>query len=502
MEFLFKILAAIIGLVLVAIIYVKWTRTYWKRLNIPFMMNTRIWGNIENPLRPKHGLKFDLKYAYEHFKGRKLRHGGIYLITRPVYIPLDLELIKNILSRDFQFFVNRCLPYNAKKDPLSAHLFNVDGEEWRNIRVKMTPTFTSEKMKKMFETLVDCGMPMLNHVGNLIRKGEPLDIKEILACYTTDVIGSCAFGLECNSFKGPDAEFRSYGRQVFEDGPRNRVLYLMRFVLPVLMKIVYVRIVSVELEKFFTNAIKAVMDHRIENSVKRDDLFQTLLETDRKTKFEGNRLKLEQIAAQSFVSFIAGFEPSSTAMTFCLHELAFNQDIQDKLREEIWYGLEKNGGRFTYDGIMGMKYLDQVIQEALRKYPPIPFVMRSCIKDYKIPNSDIVLKTGTDVFVTVLGVHHDPEYYPDPQRFDPERFSEENKNKRPDFAFLPFGKGPRTCIGLRFGILQAKTGLCLLLNKYRILPAKGAEYNLDFAPTLSILTKKEKLMLNARKLSD
>ncbi|GJQ88563.1 Cyp6a9, partial [Trypoxylus dichotomus] len=254
------------------------------------------------------------------------RHGGIYLITRPVYIPTDLELIKSILSRDFQFFVNRCLPYNAKKDPLSAHVFNVDGEEWRNVRVKMTPTFTSEKMKKMFETLLDCGMPMLNHVGNLIRKGEPLDIKEILACYTTDVIGSCAFGLECNSFKGPDAEFRRYGRQVFASGPRNNVLYLMRFVLPVLMKIVYVRIVSVELEKFFTNAIKAVMDHRIENSVKRDDLLQTLWEMDRKTKFEGNRLKLEQIAAHSFLFFIAGFEPSSAAMTFCLHELAFNQD--------------------------------------------------------------------------------------------------------------------------------------------------------------------------------
>ncbi|GJQ68870.1 Cyp6a9 [Trypoxylus dichotomus] len=505
MEFFVEILATTIGLVFVAIIYAKWTHTYWKRLNIPFMTTTRIWGDMENPLRPKYGLKYDIKNAYDYFKKRKLRHGGIYLITRPVYIPIDLGLIKNIFSKDFQYFVSHGLPYDAKKDPLSAHLFNLDGEGWRNMRVKMTPTFTSGKMKNMFETLLNCGIPMVSHVRNLIRRGESLDIKEILACYTTDVIGSCAFGLECNSFKDPDAEFRKYGRQVFAVSLRNKALDFLRFVLPSLTKIVYIRSVDEELEKFFMNAIKGVMDHRIENNVKRNDFIQLFLEMEKKTKIEGNndnRLTFEQIAAHAFVFFLAGFETSSTTMTFCLHELAFNQDIQSKLREEIRDTLKKNGGLFTYDAIMGMTYLDQVIQETLRKYPPVPFLMRVCTKDYKIPDSDIVLKTGTDVFVSVLGVHYDPEYYPDPQRFQPERFNEENRKKRPGFTFLPFGEGPRICIGLRFGVMQAKTGLCLLLNKYRIFPAKGEEYNIDFEPTLIILTKRGKVLLDAEELSD
>jgi cytochrome P450 family 6 len=85
--------------------------------------------------------------------------------------------------------------------------------------------------------------------------------------------------------------------------------------------------------------------------------------------------------------------------------------------------------------------------ETLRKYPPIPVINRKCTKTCKIPDTDIVLEKGIPTVIPVLALHHDPKYYPEPERFDPERFSEEEKSKRHHYVYLPFGEGPRICIG-------------------------------------------------------
>lgn len=127
--------------------------------------------------------------------------------------------------------------------------------------------------------------------------------------------------------------------------------------------------------------------------------------------------------------------------------------------------------------------------------------MRVCTKDYEIPNTEATLDAGSNVFISVLGIHRDPEYYPNPDRFDPQRFAEVNKKKRPTLTFIPFGEGPRICIGARFGLMQAKAGVCLLLNRYKIFPAKDQNYEIEFEPTLIVLTKKGKVLLNAEEIS-
>jgi cytochrome P450 family 6 len=87
------------------------------------------------------------------------------------------------------------------------------------------------------------------------------------------------------------------------------------------------------------------------------------------------------------------------------------------------------------------------VAETLRKYPPVPILSRECSKPYEIPGIDAVLETGTKVIIPLIAIHHDPKYYPEPDRFDPERFSEEEKRKRHHYVYLPFGEGPRICIG-------------------------------------------------------
>ncbi|XP_021923338.1 probable cytochrome P450 6a13 [Zootermopsis nevadensis] len=175
-------------------------------------------------------------------------------------------------------------------------------------------------------------------------------------------------------------------------------------------------------------------------------------------------------------------------MTFCLYELSVNPDLQEHLRAEIDDVLEKHDGNITYDAIQEMNYLDKVISETLRKYPPLTMLVRECSKPYKISGTDIILDTGSNVILPVSALHHDPKYYPEPERFDPERFfSEEEKQKRPHFVYLPFGEGPRICIGMRFGLMQTKVGLVSLLSKYQFKVSQKTTVPLVIDPKSFIL---------------
>ncbi|KAI4459291.1 cytochrome p450 [Holotrichia oblita] len=364
---LFEILAGLTALLFLFVLYVKRSHSYWSRRKVPYLKPTSVFGNVENPIFPKRGLMMDMKACYDTLRKRKEKFGGLYFFTEPIFMPVDIDLIKNIMSKDFAHFQGHGFTFNEKYDPLSAHLFNLEGEKWRNMRVKLSPTFTSGKMKYMFKTLLDCGGPLIDHLNGICEKKEEVDIKEILACYTTDIIGSCAFGLECNSFKDPDAEFRTNGRKVFTVSFRDLLVQFLVFWSPSLPKYLPIKQVRSEIESFFINAVRSILDYRTTNKVKRNDFIQMFIEMQEKAKAEGAEgLTLNEIAAQAFVFFLAGFETSSTTMTFCLHELAFNQEVQDKLRKEIREAYQKTDGQLNYDAIMGMKYMDMVLEGELK----------------------------------------------------------------------------------------------------------------------------------------
>lgn len=168
-------------------------------------------------------------------------------------------------------------------------------------------------------------------------------------------------------------------------------------------------------------------------------------------------------------------------MMFCLYELALNLNIQKKLQDEVDKVLERYEQKLTYECVQEMGYLDKVIKgkeitkisfrisskkvntneniweiwklftETMRKYPPVPLHFRQCTKAYKVKRSEVeeefVIDKGTGVLIPVLGIHRDPEYYPEPDKFDPDRFSPEEKAKRHHYSYIPFGEGPRICIG-------------------------------------------------------
>ncbi|XP_068896553.1 probable cytochrome P450 6a23 [Tenebrio molitor] len=113
-----------------------------------------------------------------------------------------------------------------------------------------------------------------------------------------------------------------------------------------------------------------------------------------------------------------------------------------------------------------MKYLDMVVNETLRKYPLTSFLNRKSVSKYTFEETGFTLDKDVAILVPVAGLHFDPEYFPDPEKYNPERFTEENKNKIPPYTFLPFGEDPRNCIGQRFGLLVTKLALAYTIKDF------------------------------------
>ena len=176
-------------------------------------------------------------------------------------------------------------------------------------------------------------------------------------------------------------------------------------------------------------------------------------------------------------------------MCFMAHELAANPDVQERLINEVDETVEVCQEKLTYEALLSMKYMDMVVSETLRKWPNAVVSDRVCTKPYtiepKYPDEKPVhLKIKDSVWFPVFGIHRDPQYYPEPERFDPERFNDENKVNISPYTYMPFGVGPRNCIGSRFALLETKTLFFYILSHFEIVPVEKTQIPL-------VLSKKQ-----------
>ncbi|XP_018320090.1 probable cytochrome P450 6a14 [Agrilus planipennis] len=474
-----EIFALVFTIFVLIYTYFKRAHNYWKSRGVAGPPPFFPFGTMRSVILRQQNLGDKVKEIYNEYKSKGHRFVGVYFFSRKVFVALDPSLVKNILIKDFNHFDDRGIYYDEINDPLSAHLFSLSGPKWRNLRAKLTPTFTSGKLKYMFQTFVNCSAQMTSLLESKALKGEEVEIKDILARFTTDVIGSTAFGLECNTMKNPNTQFREMGKRAFTQtaGDAFRVTVIRSF--SWLAKLLKLGIFPSNVTKFFKEVVEETVTYREKNNITRKDFLQLLIQLknngkvddDEKLQAEikpapGTSLTMNEAAAQAFIFFLAGFETTATTMSFALFEMAQNRDIQYQAREEVKKVMNDFGNVLTYDALMEMHYLDKIVAETLRKHPPAPVYLRKCTKDYQVPETDVIIEEGLSVLIPALALQRDPDYFPDPDVFDPNRFDDERKSSIKDSTYIPFGDGPRICIGLRFAMIQVKVGLSMILKNF------------------------------------
>ncbi|BFG03553.1 probable cytochrome P450 6a13 [Drosophila madeirensis] len=479
-----------------ALIYARLRRhyDYWRRRGVAGEKPELFLGNMRGFGKKLHWTDINWR-IYQQFRATERFCGYFTFLNKALFV-MDLELIRKIMISDFSSFADRGLFHNVKDDPLTGNLLFLDGPEWRWLRQNLTQVFTSGKMKFMFPTMLSVGEKLTQACE--LQVGE-IEAKDLCARFSTDVIGSCAFGLECNSLKDPNSEFRRMGRSVTTNPLHSGMAQAFMFAQPNLARMLHMRLFRPEVSEFFLDTVRQTLDYRKRENVQRNDLLQLLMELREEGTKDG--LSFEQIAAQAMVFFLAGFDTSSTTMSFCLYELALNPDIQDRLRSEILEVLGRNNDQLTYESIQEMPYLDQVVAETLRKYPILPHLVRQTTKEYRVPDSKLTLEPGTRVMIPVHSIQHDPELYPQPETFDPSRFEPDQVKARHPMAYLPFGEGPRNCIGERFGKMQVKIGISYILRDFKFSQTERTQIPLKFSSRTFIIGTQAGIHLKMEKLT-
>jgi len=291
---------------------------------------------------------------------------------------------------------------------------------------------------------------------------------------------------------------------------------------PKLASIFKLKFLSKKLIIFFNSLILDTMAERDSKNIFRPDMINILMQVKRgnkdiqdekpdlnegfatvseySTKIDSkNEWSDDELVAQCLLFFLAGFETSSTLLSFLGNELALNPEIQEKLCREIDETTQcMKNGKLTYELLQSMKYLDMVISECLRKWPPAMITDRVCNKEitFIVDGQTITMKERQQFWIPIYGLHMDPKYFPEPEKFDPERYNEENVSKIVPGSYLPFGIGPRNCIGSRFALLQIKAVIFHLMRNFtfevcekteipiqmgnlRVLPDKGIHLELQ-----------------------
>ncbi|KAH8309490.1 hypothetical protein KR059_010788 [Drosophila kikkawai] len=468
--------------------------TYFKRRGIPHDPPHVLKGNIKgyNSNRTANDIVLDY---YNKYRDTKAPFVGFYFFQKPIAFIMDLDLVKHIMIKDFSNFSDKGLYHNEKDDPLSAHLFNLDGSQWRLLRSKLSSAFAFGKMKLMYPTVVSVAEELLAVMHEKVERNSVLDIRDVMARFTVDVIGTCAFGIKCNSLRDENSEFLHFGKRSLTDKRHGPLLHGFMHSYPGLARrLGFVRTAQ-HIQNFYQRIVYETVALREKENIRRNDFMDLLIDMKNKKEMTLDNgevvkgLTMDEVLAQAFVFFIAGFETSSSTMGYALYELAKNPHIQDKVRAEVEEVLEKHGQELSFESIKELKYLSMVIDETSRLYSIASHLIRKAHRRYVVPgHPNFVIEAGQLVFIPATGIHHDPSIYPSPNEFQPERFSPEEVASRPSVAWLPFGDGPRNCLGMRFGQMQMRIALALLIKNFRFSMCSETSDPLVFDPKSLVLT--------------
>ncbi|KAJ8045318.1 Cytochrome P450 3A24 [Holothuria leucospilota] len=462
--------------VLLFLIYDFWKQTFLRRKGIP--------GPFPYPIV---GSTFSVTggFATDTLKLRKTygKIFGISMFGRPSIFIADLDMIRETLISRFSVFPNReTLP--LKDRPLDQSISSLKGEQWREARNTLTPAFTGNKLRQMDPIINECCDQLVEHLDQLSKDESTIQFKEVFGSYTMDIIAATFFGLKIDSHKNPNDPFVKHAQDAFSItlfSPRVLLVMLTPWICPLMNKL-DIGLIPAYIKNFFMKIVKGTIASRESSESKRVDMLQLMMNAHNLGSEEGEDssskkkpLSTDAIMANSLVFFLAGYETTNTSLSFTSYLLATNPEVQAKLIEEVdKFTLTRDD--VCYDVLKEMEYLDACIKESLRIYPSVAATERENDKGNVIKGLEI--PKDVSVTIPIYAIHHDPDLWEEPEQFRPERFNKENQDKIHPMAWLPFGAGPRICIGLRLAMVEMKFALIRILQKYEFKTCSDTEISL------------------------
>lgn len=474
------LLIAIIAIILsILYYYLTCNYNYWQNQGIPHAKNIIPgFGNILPVLLQRQSFPGMCEKWYNKHKHSMF---GLYQMRTPTLLVRDPELVKTVLLTNFANFGNNQFEVtNSKFDRIFAiNPFFSKVDTWKENRAPLTSAFSSKKLKLMLPSINDVGKNLEIYLKRKIalhHENFELELKHFSNMFTGE-IAAAAIGFQGHNFqdetestKGRWAYKRFIERffsEPFFTGGIQQVIFLF---LPRLANFFHLTMIPEYVYKFFHDTLKNILSYRKNENLRSSDFLQIMVDY-----FKANGMSVndnnETLISHIVTFAIEIYETSAITLSFLLFQLAAHHEIQEKVRGEVKKFVEKSNGKLEYDDFREMTYLEQVLNESMRLNHVIGTMMKVCTKETQLIGSDgltCTMKPGNVAVISTYGLQMDPNHWPNPEKFDPDRFSDEQKAGRHKFTFIPFGEGPRICVGLRLATIIIKMVVAIILKDYHI----------------------------------
>jgi len=373
-------------------------------------------------------------------------------------VTINPDVIQHVLKTNAENYQKSEIQVKRMGHFLGKGLLTTHGEAWRTQRRLIQKGFDRKQLEALSSIMQESLADSLREFENQVRVG-PVDIYPHLMKMTFSMVARSLFGAK---LKDEDIDLVSHTICTVQE-------FIVRQTLQPYMNPWFA--VSGDLRKHEKMRIRA--DSILMAYIKQrrhqepgNDLLQTLMDA---RYSDGEGMSDELVLSESMQLLVAGHETSSNALSWMFYLLSSRPDCLEKVRQEFDSVLDD--ALLTYSDVPRFEFVTQVIQEALRLYPPFWMIDRMAVADDRV--GDVAIPRGSTVIVFVYGAHHAPKYWQNPESFDPERFTKANEKLQPPFTYLPFGGGPRGCIGGNYAMLQILMILSVLLRKYDFQLAPG-----------------------------
>lgn len=400
---------------------------------------------------------------------------GIFDGRQPVLCITDPAMVKTILIKEcYSFFTNR---RNFRLNgPLYDAVSIAEDDQWRRIRSVLSPSFTSGRLKEMFDIMKQHSAVLISSMKKKADKDEPLELKEFFGPYSMDVVTSTAFSVDIDSLNNPSDPFVTNIKKMLKFdflSPIFLTVAFFPFMGPILEKLEFSFFPTSVTDFFYAALQKIKIDREGSKQKTRVDFLQLMIDSQQNNNSKQDKgLTDHEILSQAMIFLFAGYETTSSSLTFLSYNLATNPQVMKKLQEEV-DATFPNKAPIQYQELMQMEYLDCVINESLRLFPIASRLERVAKASVEI--NGFVIPKGMVVMVPTWPMHRDPEIWPEAEKFKPERFSKENKETIDPYSYMPFGAGPRNCIGMRFALVVMKLAIVEILQRYSFSVCKETE---------------------------
>ena len=447
-------------------LYLYLKHTFWKRHGIPTVRGCiPLLGHLLPMLTKRMNFAEFVRRAYMDHKDHSMV--GFYKGTTPVLIVQDPNLVKIVLQSNFSSFHKNATNILPEVDPLISNnpFFNY-GETWSTGRKRLTYAFSNVRLKILFAGVSEVCKKFEDFLNKRLKASNKYEVnlKSLFLRYTSEVVANAGLGIQGYSFED-DAEANSFYKLTATSFAESLPTIIL-FHFPSINRLLKFSFLPKSVDQFFRNVVSENLKIRRNASTPRNDFLQLMIDMEK----TGEVIDEESVAAHAVSLYIDGTETSSITLNFIGYNLAAHPEIQEKLRKEVNSTIEKHGG-LTFEALKDMTYMNQVINESQRLYSALGFLHKKCTDELELEGSDGLtyrIKPGTDIVISIFGLHTDPKYWINPDVFDPERFNNDRKETIEKMTFLPFGEGPRICVGMRMALLQMKACLATLLSNYKL----------------------------------